>query len=249
MTSPRESLPKRADLERLQNAKLLSLLDLVRTENPFYGPSLRTAGYPTDGRARGVTLTLREFTERVPLTTKTQLVEDHQRHPPFGSNLSYPVSRYTRYNQTSGTKGQVLRWLDTPESWGAMLRNWETVFEAAGVGAGDRVFFAFSFGPFLGFWTAFGAAEARGLSLRPGRRHEQSSAARNLVGDWLPGDLLHTDVRAAIGRSRGGGGHRPEYWSRQGPPRRRRARRQLTRDAGTDWRRCGRRRGSLTITA
>ena len=36
------------------------------------------------------------------------------------------------------------------------------MYRAAGVGAGDRVFLAFSFGPFIGFWSAFGGAERLG---------------------------------------------------------------------------------------
>ena len=39
-----------------------------------------------------------------------------------------------------------------------MLDCWKAVYRAARVGPGDRIFFAFSFGPFLGFWTAFDAA-------------------------------------------------------------------------------------------
>ena len=36
-----------------------------------------------------------------------------------------------------------------------MLDNWDRVYESAGVTANDTIFFAFSFGPFLGFWTAY----------------------------------------------------------------------------------------------
>ena len=92
---------------------------------------------------------------------------DQLAHPPFGTNLTYPLNRYTRFHQTSGTSGTPLRWLDTPESWEAMLECWAEVFRAAGVGAGDRVMFAFSFGPFLGFWLAFEAAARRGACVCP----------------------------------------------------------------------------------
>jgi phenylacetate-CoA ligase len=78
------------------------------------------------------------------------------------------VARYSRYSQTSATTGSPLRWLDTPESWAWMTGNWVRVFEAAGVTAEDRVFFAFSFGPFLGFWVAFDAAERMGCLCIPG---------------------------------------------------------------------------------
>ena len=38
------------------------------------------------------------------------------------------------------------------------MDNWKEVFAAAGVTPVDRVLFAFSFGPFIGFWLAFEAA-------------------------------------------------------------------------------------------
>jgi len=102
--------------------------------------------------------------KRLPLTSKSELVADQASHPPFGTNLTYPVDRYVRLHQTSGSSGEVpLRWLDTAESWEWWLRIWaEQVYRAAGVTAADRVFLAFSFGPFIGFWSAFGGAEKLG---------------------------------------------------------------------------------------
>jgi phenylacetate-CoA ligase len=49
-----------------------------------------------------------------------------------------------------------------------MLDCWDRVFEAAGVTTDQIVFFAFSFGPFLGFWTAFESATRRGNLSIPG---------------------------------------------------------------------------------
>jgi phenylacetate-CoA ligase len=102
--------------------------------------------------------------ERLPLTTKATLLADQATHPPFGTNLTYPLERFVRLHQTSGSSGgQPLRWLDTAESWEWWLRIWaDHVYRVAGVKAGDRVFLAFSFGPFIGFWSAFGGAERLG---------------------------------------------------------------------------------------
>src|SRR5262249_43540708 len=94
----------------------------------------------------------------LPLTTKGELVADQEASPPWGTVLTEPVERYTRYNQTSSTTGRPLRWPDTNESWQWMLECWKAVYRAAHVEAADRILFAFSFGPFLGFWTAFDAA-------------------------------------------------------------------------------------------
>ena len=35
--------------------------------------------------------------------TKRDLVADQERHPPYGTNLTYPLDRYTQLFQTSGT--------------------------------------------------------------------------------------------------------------------------------------------------
>jgi len=82
----------------------------------------------------------------MPFTRKQDLVDDQRANPPFGSNLTYPLERYVRLHQTSGTTGKPLYWLDTTESWEWALDCWERVYRSAGVGAGDHVFLAFSFG-------------------------------------------------------------------------------------------------------
>src|SRR5207245_5127486 len=122
-------------LRAAQLARLGEGIALVRRSNRFYQPRL----HPVD--------TWEDF-ERLPLTTKAEVTADQRSNPPFGTNLTFPVDRYTRLHQTSGTSGaQPLRWLDTPESWDWWTRIWaEHVYRAAGVGEGDRVFFAFSFG-------------------------------------------------------------------------------------------------------
>jgi phenylacetate-CoA ligase len=48
-----------------------------------------------------------------------------------------------------------------------MLDCWQFVYRSARVTAADRIVFAFSFGPFLGFWTAFEAAHQLGAHCVP----------------------------------------------------------------------------------
>jgi phenylacetate-CoA ligase len=101
--------------------------------------------------------------EEIPFTTKQELVDDQANHPPFGTNLTFPIENYIRIHQTSGTSGKPVLWLDTKESWDWWLRCWSEVMRGAGVRTGDRVYVAFSFGPFIGFWAAFEAAQSMGL--------------------------------------------------------------------------------------
>jgi phenylacetate-CoA ligase len=121
--------------------------------------------------------------ERLPLTAKSELVADQASHPPFGTNLTYPLDHYVRLYQTSGSSGDApLRWLDTAESWEWWMRIWsDHVYPAAGVSAADRVFFAFSFGPFVGFWSAFGGAERLGAMCISGGAMTSEQRVRNML--------------------------------------------------------------------
>ncbi len=131
--------------------RLSALLQYVYGRNPFYTSKLDAAGIdPSSLRFPG-------DLSKLPLTTKRELIADQQASPPWGTNLSEPLDIYTRYNQTSSTTGSPLRWLDTNESWQWMLECWKTVYAGAKVDARDGILFPFSFGPFLGFWTAFEA--------------------------------------------------------------------------------------------
>jgi phenylacetate-CoA ligase len=156
------SFPNRQEIERRQLAQLRDLVAALLESNVFYRERLQRAGLDV---APG---SIAEFIAKCPFTAKRECVADQQAHPPFGTNLTFPLERYTRFHQTSGSTGKPMRWLDTNESWAWMLDNWAEVYRAAGVSAADRIYFAFSFGPFLGFWTAFESALRIGCLCLPG---------------------------------------------------------------------------------
>lgn len=159
MTDP---FPNRAEIGRRQLARLRELVAALLDSNPFYAPRLRRDGLVEPPAS------VEEFIAKCAFTEKRECVADQQAHPPYGTNLTFPLERYTRFHQTSGSTGRPMRWLDTNESWSWMLDNWSEVYRAAGVTARDRIYFAFSFGPFLGFWTAFESALRIGCLCLPG---------------------------------------------------------------------------------
>lgn len=134
-----------------QMARLSQMIRQIHGRNPFYTRRLDAAGI-----RHGAFDPQTDFT-KLPLTTKRELIADQHSSPPWGTALTEPIDCYTRYNQTSSTTENPLRWLDTHESWQWMLECWKAVYRAANVDARDRILFPFSFGPFLGFWTAFEA--------------------------------------------------------------------------------------------
>jgi phenylacetate-CoA ligase len=163
------------DRREAQWERLARGLREVFRGNAFYRRKLGAAGFanPLDVTA--------ETWSRIPLTTKAELSEDQAAHPPFGTNLTYPLERYVRLHQTSGTTGLPLRLLDTAESWQWWRDTWQPIYGAAGVTARDRVFFAFSFGPFVGFWSAFAGAEQLGALCLTGGAMSTTERAAAIV--------------------------------------------------------------------
>jgi phenylacetate-CoA ligase len=170
-----ETAPAEATRER-QLLRWTELSRLLWDRNPFYRKKWRDAGLSHPGEVR----TWDDFA-RLPFTRKDELVTDQEANPPFGTNLTFPLDRYVRLHQTSGTTGRPLRWLDTAESWDWWVRCWGFVLAAAGVRPGDRVFFAFSFGPFIGFWSAFAAAERYGALPIPGGGQDSLTRLRTIL--------------------------------------------------------------------
>lgn len=147
------------ELKRL--AQLNELVARVAETNTFWRSKL------TEADALSGFSSLKHFQSRMPFTTKSELSADQETHPPFGTFYTYPFDSYTRYHQTSGTSGRPLIWLDDTESWQWVLDNWKPTWRAAGAKSGDSALFAFSFGPFIGFWAAFDSASQMGIQTIP----------------------------------------------------------------------------------
>lgn len=157
-----ESIGRRA-LAEIQVKKLQLMLAPVLDGNGFYRRRLKAAGvaHPEDVASP-------EDYRALPFTAKEDFSLDQAKNPPYGTNLTFPRDAYTRIHQTSATSGEPLYWLDTLDSWTWWSRCWEAVYRAAGVTADDRIYFAFSFGPYIGFWSGFAAAKRVGAMVIPG---------------------------------------------------------------------------------
>lgn len=152
----------RATINQLQLTKLRNLINELQQGNPFYGERMRAARLPAS------LMTTKQFVTTMPFTTKEEITRDCMWNPPYGTNLTEPLKNYCRFCQSSGSSDGPLPTIDTAKSWSGMLDIWEIVYKAAEIDRADTLFFAFSFGPFLGFWTAFEAATRRGNISIPG---------------------------------------------------------------------------------
>ncbi len=149
---PQEETLDAAGLAEHQRRRLTAMLVDVLERNRFYREKLGRLG-PEEAAERF---------EALPLTTRAEIERDQLEHPPYGTNLTYPVVNYSRLHQTSGSTGEPLRWLDRAEDWEWWKKCWTIIYRAASVRADDRFLFPFSFGPFIGFWGAFETAASLG---------------------------------------------------------------------------------------
>lgn len=207
-------------LRNRQQERLKDLLARVLTSNAFYGGKLKEAGLRSVEDLRSL-----DDLESFPFTTKQELVSDQNAHPLFGTNLTYPVDKYIRLHQTSGTTGKPLRWLDTADSWAWWARCWAMIYRAANVGPGARIYFPFSFGPFIGFWAGWAGSQEIGAMAISGGAQGSEQRLRNMlelratvvcctpsyalhlaeVSRQLKLDLASSDVRAIIVAGEPGG--------------------------------------------
>ncbi len=146
----------RSELLPTQLQRLNLMLDELRGRNPFWSARLAAAGL-----GKGAVESLAQW-QTLPLLTKADLVADQTDQPRYGSNLTYPVTRYTRLHQTSGTTGRPMYWLDTQASWNWFMECWSQIYRHIGLRSEDSIAFPFSFGPFIGFWAAFEGAVRQG---------------------------------------------------------------------------------------
>jgi phenylacetate-CoA ligase len=147
----------RAQLDALKLERLRALRAVILPANGLYAAKLG-ACWPLGGPC-----SLDEL-GAWPFTFKEELVAAATDRP---ANLTWPVERYVRYHQTSGTHGRPLQVWDTADDWAWWIDCWRIVLGRGRVGPGDRVLVASSFGPYVGFWSGFEAAAACGALAIP----------------------------------------------------------------------------------
>jgi phenylacetate-CoA ligase len=147
----------RADLDAFKLDRLRGLLRTILPHNHFYAGRL--------GRSAADIASLADITDW-PFTTKDQLVAavSSTGRP---ANLTWPVDRYVRFHQTSGTHGRPLPVFDTAADWEWWMECWRSILDRGGVGPGDRVLVASSFGPYVGFWSGFEGSLRQGAMAIP----------------------------------------------------------------------------------
>ncbi len=157
-----ETLP-RDRLDALHLHKVRALLDYAYASSPFYRRKFDAAGIkPADIRS------LEDLKTRVPLTDKSEFIQLQQERPPYGDTLALPAEFVAHHAETSGTTGVPLA---IPYSMADTVRygeSWVYGFWGLGIRPTDSFYFAFGWGNFAGFWSAYWGARRLGCKIISG---------------------------------------------------------------------------------
>ena len=150
----------RAVMTRWQSQRLREQVRHAAAHSPFYRRKLKAAGVKPTLRAL-------EDLRALPFTTKDELKENQAAKPPWGDVLAVPLAEVLRVHLTSATTGRPLAFLDTREDWHGFYHSYARSLYAYGVRKSDMVMAAFSYGPWIGYWSGFYAAQDLGCLVFP----------------------------------------------------------------------------------
>jgi phenylacetate-CoA ligase len=162
--NPRHETLPREELEGLQLRKLRNLVAWTLESAPWQGARLSDAGIDSPEALESL-----DDLRRIPFMTREDWMASQEADPPYGELLAVPRERAIRHHTTSGTSGsRTLAVLDSAKDWEWIAEMWCYAFWGFGVRPADTVFFAFSYGTFVGFWGAQYACEKIGALVLPG---------------------------------------------------------------------------------
>ena len=151
----------RAVMTRWQSQRLREQVRHAAAHSPFYRRKFKAAGVKP-----ALIRTMADL-ERLPFTTKDELKENQAARPPWGDVLAVPLAEVLRVHLTSATTGRPLAFLDTREDWHGFYHSYARSLYAYGVRKTDMVMAAFSYGPWIGYWSGFYAAQDLGCLVFP----------------------------------------------------------------------------------
>ena len=157
-----ETMP-RAQLDKLHLQRVQALAHYAYENTPFYRKKFDNAGLkPSDIRS------LDDLKRKVPITDKSEIIELQQQRPPYGDTLALPMDFVAHHCETSGTTGLPLA---IPYSTYDSVRygeSWVYGFWGLGIRPSDTLYFAFGWGNFAGFWSAYWGARRLGCRVISG---------------------------------------------------------------------------------
>jgi len=182
----------REELDELHLKRLKNLLVYAYENNSFYKElydRYRVNVYEIE--------TLQDFKNKIPLTDKPMIQPSQSEDNLYGDNIATNNSFIAAHYATSGTTGKPMN-----EAWEdyAIWRvgeSWCPAFWSVGIRPGDSFYFAYDFGQFAGFWSAYyGVIRFGGKTISGAGTGVTSEKRIQLILDLKPTVLVATPTYA-----------------------------------------------------
>lgn len=108
-----------------------------------------------------------EIFDKIPFTTKKELLDDQKKHPPFGSNLTVEKKNIQRIHRTSGTSNKPLILALTKNDLKLMAETGSTCSKISGLKSNDIVFHCLNYCMWMGGLTDHLSLEKSGAAVIP----------------------------------------------------------------------------------
>lgn len=165
-----ETMPRR-ELEEWQWRRLRRALDYAREGSEFWRERI----------PEGIT-SFADYTKRMPLLYKSDLLAAQAAGPPYGTWPSMDPALGIRHHQTSGTSGNPpVRTFDTERDWSWTVDTFCTALYNNGVRSHHKGLVSFGYGLFAGFWGMHYALERMGCTVIPAGGLDSRSRVNLLV--------------------------------------------------------------------
>jgi phenylacetate-CoA ligase len=174
---PAETM-NREQLDQLHLKKIKSLLKFAYNNSQFYQKKWNEIGFrPEDVK------TLADFKTKVPTTDKKDFLHYQEEFPPYGLTQALGEDFLAHQCKTSGSTGSPLKiplsMYDT-EKYG---ESWIYGWWALGIRPTDSFYFAFGFGAYAGFWSAYWGARRLGVKIIPGGGEDTEGHVKNILSE------------------------------------------------------------------
>ncbi|MFI5271536.1 MAG: phenylacetate--CoA ligase family protein [Ktedonobacterales bacterium] len=170
-----ERLP-REQLNALQLLKLRRMTDWAYANSPFHRRRMDEAGFAPEQ------LKTLDDLRRIPMMTREEWMQSETDKPLFGDLPTTGEENAIRYHLTSGTSGRTpLRVLDSLKDWEWIAEMWCYGLWGFGIRPEDKVYFAFGYGSFIGFWGAHYACEKMGALVVPGGAQTTENRVKQII--------------------------------------------------------------------
>jgi len=170
-----ETMPRK-ELDALHLHKLQKLAAYVYDYSPFY----RRRFDERKLKPRHIA-TIADFKRLVPLTDKQDFIQLQQQRPPYGDTITLPFEMVQHHVETSGSTGIPLAVPYSAYDTERVGESWTYGFWAHGIRPEDSFYFAFNWGNFAGFWSAYFGARRMGCRVISGGGADSQGHIKNIL--------------------------------------------------------------------